>query len=92
MASQHANTTRSKRLLFLSINITVLSCSVKKRKIPINSDCRLKSGLAVEGDPLPWDLLLALAVLDGMAGDGGDFWQVGRHGEHGRARVCIQCR
>ncbi|EFJ46131.1 hypothetical protein VOLCADRAFT_121106 [Volvox carteri f. nagariensis] len=27
-------------------------------------------------DPLPWDVLQALALLDGLAGDGGEFWQV----------------
>lgn len=36
---------------------------------------RLQSGLALE-EPLPWDLLLALALLDALAGDGGPFWSM----------------
>ncbi|KAG1664648.1 hypothetical protein FOA52_011785 [Chlamydomonas sp. UWO 241] len=35
---------------------------------------RLKEGLATP-EPLNWDLLMALAVIDGLAGDGDNFWQ-----------------
>lgn len=36
---------------------------------------RLKEGLA-KAQPLNWDLLMALAVIDGLAADGDTFWQV----------------
>jgi hypothetical protein len=36
---------------------------------------RLKQGLATP-EPLNWDLLMALAIIDGLAGDGDNFWQV----------------
>jgi hypothetical protein len=44
---------------------------------------RLAAGAAREGDPLSWDLLLALALLDGLAGNGHPFWQ-----EYAGARAC----
>lgn len=34
---------------------------------------RVRRGLAKD-DALPWDILHALALLDGLAGDGNDFW------------------
>ena len=34
---------------------------------------QLKSGLSAE-EPLTWDLLMALALLDGLVGDGGTLW------------------
>ncbi|KAL6763080.1 hypothetical protein V8C86DRAFT_466937 [Haematococcus lacustris] len=35
---------------------------------------RLVEGVQREGEPLTWDLLLALGLMDGLAGDGGPFW------------------
>ncbi|KXZ55802.1 hypothetical protein GPECTOR_2g1352 [Gonium pectorale] len=36
---------------------------------------RLRGGVSSSLDPLPWDVLEALALIDGLAGDGGEFWQ-----------------
>ncbi|GLI68384.1 hypothetical protein VaNZ11_012712, partial [Volvox africanus] len=36
---------------------------------------RLRGSAAGSSDPLPWDILQALALVDGLAGDGGEFWQ-----------------
>ena len=33
----------------------------------------MKAGLVTE-EPLTWDLLLSLALIDGLAGDGGELW------------------
>eukprot|EP00198_Chlamydomonas_reinhardtii_P009549 XP_001698886.1 predicted protein [Chlamydomonas reinhardtii] len=35
---------------------------------------RLRGGASSSIDPLPWDILQALALVDGLAGDGGEFW------------------
>ncbi|KAK9841856.1 hypothetical protein WJX81_007585 [Elliptochloris bilobata] len=35
---------------------------------------RLRQGLS-KADPLTWDLLLSLALMDAVAGDGGSFWE-----------------
>ncbi|KAG2447358.1 hypothetical protein HYH02_007686 [Chlamydomonas schloesseri] len=35
---------------------------------------RLRGGVSSSTDPLPWDILIALALVDGLAGDGGEFW------------------
>lgn len=35
---------------------------------------RLRQGASAP-DPLPWDLLMALALVDGLAGDGDAFWE-----------------
>jgi len=50
----------------------------------------LKAALASDGDALPWDLLLALALVDAVQGKGDGFWQVGgvegrRAAKHGEA-------
>ncbi|GIM10040.1 hypothetical protein Vretimale_13795, partial [Volvox reticuliferus] len=35
---------------------------------------RLRGSAAGSSEPLPWDILQALALVDGLAGDGGEFW------------------
>ncbi|KAG2434230.1 hypothetical protein HXX76_007955 [Chlamydomonas incerta] len=35
---------------------------------------RLRGGVSANIEPLPWDILQALALVDGLAGDGGEFW------------------
>lgn len=42
-------------------------------KIPAGEWPRLRRGIA-KNDALPWDVLQALALLDGLSGSGGDFW------------------
>ncbi|GLC38819.1 hypothetical protein PLESTB_000712700 [Pleodorina starrii] len=36
---------------------------------------RLRGAASSSPEPLPWDILHSLALVDGLAGDGGDFWQ-----------------
>lgn len=60
----------------------ILGPSFADAQTPMHIRCyvpvsRLKQGLAA-AEPLTWDLLMALALLDGLAGDGGSFWQVGK--------------
>jgi len=42
-------------------------------KVPAGAWPRLRRGVA-KNDALPWDILLSLALLDGLAGDGDEFW------------------
>lgn len=37
--------------------------------------CRLREGVMAPGDPLPWDILQALALVDALAAEGNQFWQ-----------------
>ncbi|MEW5301267.1 MAG: hypothetical protein WDW38_009476 [Sanguina aurantia] len=36
---------------------------------------RLREGVMAPGDPLPWDILQALALVDALAAEGNQFWQ-----------------
>ena len=58
------------------------SSPLPPHSLPCVCPLRLKEGLAAE-DPLTWDLLMALALIDGLAGDGGDLWQAGGEGPGG---------
>jgi hypothetical protein len=45
----------------------------KGLQLPPGSWPRVQRGLAKD-DALPWDIIQALALLDGLAGDGNEFW------------------
>ena len=56
---------------------TCLSCGVYpvsfRLLMFVGHCCRLRQGVAAP-EPLPWDMLMALALVDGLAGDGDSFW------------------
>lgn len=48
--------------------------------IPQGDWPRLSGGIMQEGEPLPWDILQGLALMDATAGDGDPFWEL--YAEH----------
>ncbi|KAL4540889.1 hypothetical protein Ndes2526B_g05447 [Nannochloris sp. 'desiccata'] len=59
------------------MNVPLKTCLVvdysQRLQLPPGGWPRVQRGLAKD-DALPWDIIHALALLDGLAGDGNDFW------------------
>lgn len=52
-------------------SITVVECSYAPPHVVLH---RLQEGVQRDGEPLPWDLLFALALMDALAGDADTLW------------------